>query len=69
MKIFLQTMFKIYRAAVSPFLGNRCRFFPSCSHYAEEAVMRKGALKGAALTAMRLLKCNPLHPGGFDPVE
>lgn len=69
MKNFFRVIFKWYRAAISPFLGNRCRFYPSCSHYAEEALMRKGLMKGLALTAARLLKCGPFHPGGFDPVE
>lgn len=69
MKKFFRIFFKGYRAAVSPFLGNRCRFYPSCSHYAEEALMRKGLLKGALLTVARLIKCSPFHPGGFDPVE
>jgi len=45
-----------------------CRFAPSCSHYAAEAVARHGAVAGSCLALRRLLKCNPLHPGGFDPV-
>jgi putative membrane protein insertion efficiency factor len=62
-------LFKIYRTALSPLLGNCCRFYPSCSHYAEEAFQKKGWLAGALMTCRRLAKCHPFHPGGFDPVE
>jgi len=63
-----------YQHAVSPLLpavfgpSCGCRFFPSCSHYAAEAVATHGTLRGSALAAKRLLKCTPLHPGGYDPV-
>jgi putative membrane protein insertion efficiency factor len=57
-----------YRACVSPFLMPRCRFHPSCSCYAQEAVERHGVVKGLGLAAWRLLRCHPFHPGGFDPV-
>lgn len=69
MRNAVKGMIKTYRALISPFLGNRCRFYPSCSHYAEEAVMRKGVLMGVLLAAVRLFKCHPFHSGGFDPVE
>lgn len=69
MNSFVSLLFRIYRAAVSPFLGNCCRFTPSCSHYAEEAFQKKGWAAGALLSARRLLKCHPFHSGGFDPVE
>ena len=59
---------KGYRALVSPLLGNHCRFYPSCSCYAQEAIERHGLLKGGYLTMNRLLKCHPYHPGGVDPV-
>lgn len=55
-----------YRYLASPWVGNQCRFYPTCSHYAEEAIGHHGLLKGCALTAMRLLKCHPWHPGGID---
>lgn len=57
-----------YRRWVSPALPARCRFYPSCSAYALEALTRYGALRGTVLTLWRLLRCHPFHPGGFDPV-
>lgn len=60
---------KSYQALISPFLpANTCRFYPSCSHYALEAVERYGAFKGMFLAAKRLCRCHPLHEGGYDPV-
>ena len=49
-------------------LPDSCRFYPTCSHYAYEAIEKHGAAKGSLLAAKRIVKCNPLHPGGFDPV-
>ena len=57
-----------YRRYLSPVLPARCRFYPSCSAYALEALARHGAVRGTALTIWRLLRCHPFHPGGFDPV-
>lgn len=57
-----------YRVLLSPLLGGYCRYYPSCSAYGEEAVRRHGAARGLRLTASRLLRCHPFHPGGVDPV-
>ena len=57
-----------YRLTLSPLLGGHCRFVPSCSVYAQEAVRRHGAWRGSGLAARRLLRCHPFHPAGPDPV-
>ncbi len=57
-----------YRRLVSPVLPPVCRFYPSCSRYAETALERHGAVRGSWLTARRLVRCHPFHPGGIDPV-
>lgn len=57
-----------YRVALAPLLGGHCRFWPSCSAYAEEAIRRHGARRGVALAARRLLRCHPFTAGGLDPV-
>lgn len=59
---------RVYRRFISPMLGANCRFYPSCSAYAEEALARFGAMRGAGLALWRLAKCHPFHPGGVDPV-
>jgi putative membrane protein insertion efficiency factor len=58
----------VYRYALSPLLGPRCRFYPSCSAYALEAIDRHGALRGLWLAVRRVGRCHPWHPGGYDPV-
>jgi putative membrane protein insertion efficiency factor len=68
MKYILIAMLKIYKRFISPLKPRSCRFYPSCSTYALEAVSRFGALKGGSLAVRRLLKCHPFNPGGFDPV-
>ena len=60
---------RAYQRVLSPFLGQRCRYYPSCSTYAVQAVRRFGILRGLVLAGWRLLRCNPWSPGGFDPVE
>ena len=61
-------LIRAYRLLLSPWFGNQCRFYPSCSVYAEEAIRRHGAGKGLYLTVKRLGKCHPWHAGGLDPV-
>jgi putative membrane protein insertion efficiency factor len=65
----LVLVLKLYKKVISPFLAPACRFYPSCSQYAIDALEKYGVCKGLWLTAVRLLKCQPLHPGGYDPVR
>jgi hypothetical protein len=58
-----------YRLMISPLLGPACRFEPTCSRYATDAINRYGTLYGLWLTVIRLMKCHPFHPGGEDPVK
>lgn len=61
-------MIQAYRLVLSPLLGPRCRFHPTCSAYAIEAIRLHGALRGSALAARRIVRCHPMNPGGIDPV-
>ena len=61
-------LIRLYQWTVSPLLGPRCRFYPSCSQYALEALQRFGLVHGSALALRRLARCHPWHPGGFDPL-
>lgn len=64
----LLALIGFYRYAISPLMGRNCRFHPSCSEYAQEAVQRHGALRGGWLALRRVGRCHPFHPGGYDPV-
>lgn len=64
----LRGVFRTYQLTLRPIIGCNCRFYPHCSDYGMEAVATHGALKGAWLTSRRILRCNPWHPGGYDPV-
>ncbi|MFA5493597.1 MAG: membrane protein insertion efficiency factor YidD [Porticoccaceae bacterium] len=68
MKKLLKVVIKGYQYLVSPFLGQNCRFHPSCSAYASEAIDTHGALRGSWLALRRLFRCHPFHPGGVDLV-
>jgi hypothetical protein len=68
MKSLLVFLVRLYQWCISPYLGQKCRFHPTCSNYAIEAVSTHGTLKGGILAARRLCKCHPWHPGGYDPV-
>jgi putative membrane protein insertion efficiency factor len=61
-------LLRAYRFFLSPWFGNSCRFFPSCSNYSEEAIRRHGFWRGSLLTLKRLGRCHPWHAGGHDPV-
>jgi uncharacterized protein len=68
MKLLLIVLIRVYRWTLSPLLGPSCRFFPSCSAYAEEALEHYGAARGSWLTIRRLSRCHPFCRGGIDPV-
>ncbi len=69
MKKLILALIKLYKYLLSPLLPMSCRFTPSCSEYALDAVNKHGTFKGSFLTAKRLCKCHPFHPGGYDPVR
>lgn len=68
MKRILIKMIQIYQKYISPFKKTKCPYYPSCSAYGLEAVQKHGAIKGSILAGWRILRCNPLSKGGYDPV-
>ncbi|HRZ53460.1 MAG TPA: membrane protein insertion efficiency factor YidD [Candidatus Contendobacter sp.] len=68
MRALLIALIRGYQWFISPLLGNHCRFYPSCSQYAREAIERHGAVRGVWLAIRRVARCHPWHPGGIDPV-
>lgn len=68
MKRFLLFLIRLYKRRISPGLRPACRYIPTCSEYAEEAIRRFGAVRGGQLAARRLLRCHPFAKGGYDPV-
>ncbi len=69
MSALLVGLIRLYQRFVSPLLGPRCRYWPSCSEYAAQAIGRHGILRGVVLAGWRVLRCNPWSHGGVDPVE
>ncbi len=69
LSLLLVGMIRVYQRLLSPLLGPRCRYYPSCSEYAAQAVTEFGILRGVVLSGWRLLRCNPWSPGGLDPIE
>ncbi len=65
---FLLLLLRGYKLCISPFLGQHCRFYPSCSDYAQQSIVEHGVARGSLLAGRRLCKCHPWHAGGFDPV-
>ena len=68
LSLLLKAPILLYKRFLSPLLPQACRFHPTCSVYAVQAIDRHGPFKGSYLAARRLLRCHPFHPGGFDPV-
>jgi hypothetical protein len=67
MRFVARFLIRLYQCTLGLWVGGGCRFYPSCSNYALEAIHLHGALRGGWLTLVRLSKCHPFHPGGFDP--
>ncbi|HAS87617.1 MAG TPA: membrane protein insertion efficiency factor YidD, partial [Candidatus Competibacteraceae bacterium] len=68
MRSLLIALIRVYQIVLSPLMGNHCRFYPSCSQYAREAIESHGVARGVGLAIRRVLRCHPWHPGGVDPV-
>ena len=68
MKRFLLVSIRLYQLSLRPWLGHHCRFYPSCSDYAAQAIQAHGSLRGGLMAVRRVLRCHPWHAGGLDPV-
>jgi len=68
MQALILLLLRAYRVAISPLMGPRCRYYPSCSQYAQTAVERYGVVRGSWFAVRRIARCHPWHPGGVDPV-
>ena len=66
---FVVALVRVYQLLLAPFWFSKCRFYPTCSNYCIEALQKKGFMKGIWLTVTRILRCNPVFPGGYDPVR
>jgi uncharacterized protein len=69
MRLILVKLITLYQKLISPMFPPSCRFYPTCSEYAVQAITKYGALKGGLMATWRILKCNPFNKGGFDPVK
>ncbi|MBW2003480.1 MAG: membrane protein insertion efficiency factor YidD [Deltaproteobacteria bacterium] len=68
-RAYIVSLIKLYQVLVSPFMPSSCRFMPTCSTYASLAIDKYGIIKGGFLALIRILKCHPFHPGGYDPLK
>jgi len=68
MKNFIVFLINLYQKYVGPIKGKTCRFYPTCSEYTKEAIIKYGVIKGGFLGIKRILRCHPFNPGGYDPV-
>jgi putative membrane protein insertion efficiency factor len=68
-KIILIWLIKLYQRVISPILPKSCRFYPTCSQYAIQAIEKYGVLTGVWMGIKRIMKCHPFHPGGYDPLK
>jgi putative membrane protein insertion efficiency factor len=69
MRVVLVSLLQLYKVTISPLLPPSCRFVPTCSEYARDAIEKYGALRGSWLGVRRLARCHPFHSGGYDPVK
>ena len=68
-KTFMISLIRFYQLCISPLLGNNCRYYPTCSQYAIEAIEKKGIIRGSWMAVKRICRCHPWHAGGYDPVK